>query len=109
MWLMLQQDEPDDYVIATGECHNIKEFLTVAFEHVGISDWEPFVYIDPEFFRPAEVDYLLGDPLKAKQKLGWERKINFEQLVKKMVNGDVDEELRRPDLQAFSHRSIKAR
>lgn len=88
MWLMLQQDEPDDYVIATGETHSIREFLDVAFKYIGIDDWEPYVVVDPKFFRPAEVDYLLGLPSKAKYKLGWERKIDFESLVKRMVDHD---------------------
>lgn len=88
MWLMLQQDKPDDYVVATGETHSIREFLDVAFKHIGIDDWEPYVVVDPKFFRPAEVDYLLGLPSKAKYKLGWERKIDFNSLVKRMVDHD---------------------
>ena len=70
MWLMLQQDEPDDYVIATGETHSVKEFLNEAFNYAGL-DWQEYVEIDPRYFRPAEVDVLTGDPGKAKEKLGW--------------------------------------
>ena len=89
MWLMLQQEEPDDYVLATGETHTVGEFLDVAFAHIGIDDWEPFITIDPQFYRPSEVDYLLGDPSKANEKLGWSCKIGFEQLVKNMVDSDL--------------------
>jgi len=89
MWLMLQQDEPDDYVLATGESYSIKEFLSIAFEEVGIRDWKPYVKQDPKFYRPAEVDVLRGDCQKAKQLLGWESKTSFEDLVKRMVNNDV--------------------
>ncbi|MBT2618562.1 MULTISPECIES: GDP-mannose 4,6-dehydratase [unclassified Bacillus (in: firmicutes)] len=89
MWLMLQQDEPDDYVIATGETHTVKEFIEIAFEHVGLN-WQEYVVQDPQFMRPAEVDILLGDPSKAKQKLKWEPQINFEQLVKMMVDQDLE-------------------
>jgi len=89
MWLMLQQDEPDDYVLATGESYSIKDFLSIAFEEVGIRDWKPYVKQDPKFYRPAEVDVLRGDCQKAKQLLGWESKTSFEDLVKRMVNNDV--------------------
>jgi GDPmannose 4,6-dehydratase len=82
MWLMLQQDEPDDYVVATGETHSIEEFLELAFAEVGISDWHPYVTQDPKFFRPAEVDLLIGDPTKAKTKLGWTPEVDFPHLVK---------------------------
>jgi GDPmannose 4,6-dehydratase len=88
MWRMLQQDTPDDYVVATGQTHSIREFLDVAFKHIGIEDWEPYVVVDPKFFRPAEVDYLLGMPSKAKYELGWEPKISFEGLVRRMVEHD---------------------
>jgi len=88
MWLMLQQDQPDDYVIATGETHSVKEFLEVAFAHVGL-DWEKYVEIDAKYFRPAEVDLLIGDYSKAKKKLGWEPKTKFEALTKLMVDEDV--------------------
>jgi len=89
MWQMLQQPEPDDYVLATGETHSIREFLDLAFKHVGIDDWAPYVKQDPRFMRPAEVDLLLGDPTKAETKLGWEREVNFPQLVEMMVDNDL--------------------
>ena len=89
MWLMLQQDEPDDYVVATGETHSIEEFLELAFAEVGISDWHPYVTQDPKFFRPAEVDLLIGDPTKAKTKLGWTPEVGFPHLVKMMVENDL--------------------
>jgi len=89
MWLMLQQEEPDDYVVATNETHSVKEFLEVAFGHVGL-DWQKYVEIDPRYYRPAEVELLIGDYSKAKSKLGWEPKIRFEDLTKLMVDADVD-------------------
>ena len=89
MWLMLQQDKPDDYVVATGETHSIREFLDVAFDYIGISDWSGLVIQDPKFYRPAEVDYLLGLPTKAKAELKWEPKIVFEDLVRRMVDHDI--------------------
>ena len=95
MWLMLQQDEPDDYVIATGETHSIEEFLTLAFDKVGLGDWKPYVRHDAKFLRPAEVDLLIGDPAKAKAKLGWQPEVNFEQLVSMMVEHDLEYEARR--------------
>ena len=95
MWLMLQQDEPDDYVIATGETHSIEEFLTLAFDKVGLGDWKPYVRHDAKFLRPAEVDLLIGDPAKAKTKLGWQPEVNFEQLVAMMVEHDLEYESRR--------------
>ena len=88
MWLMLQQDQPDDYVIATNETHSVKEFLEVAFAHVGL-DWKKYVEIDAKYFRPAEVDLLIGDYSKAKKKLGWEPKTKFEALTRLMVDEDV--------------------
>jgi GDPmannose 4,6-dehydratase len=95
MWLMLQQDEPDDYVLATGETHTIRELLDIAFKEVGIDDWEPYVNYDKKFERPAEVDLLLGDPTKAKEKLGWEPKVSFEQLIQMMVQSDLKIEERK--------------
>jgi GDPmannose 4,6-dehydratase len=89
MWLMLQQDTPDDFVIATGKSHSIREFLSTAFEVVGILDWEKYIKQDPRFMRPAEVDVLRGDSTKAKYELGWEPKTNFKQLVKNMVEYDL--------------------
>lgn len=89
MWLMLQQDQADDYVICTGETHTIREFLDLAFEHIGVNDWSEFVVQDPEFYRPAEVDYLRGNAFKAKFQLGWEPKHSFEDLVKMMVDCEI--------------------
>jgi len=89
MWMMLQQESPQDYVICTGETHTIREFLDVAFSHIGIEDWSDLVVQDPEFYRPAEVDYLRGDCSKANNVLGWTPKHSFEDLVKKMVEHDV--------------------
>jgi GDPmannose 4,6-dehydratase len=89
-WLMLQQDTPDDYVIATGETRSIKEFLDVAFNCVGITDWEGYVVQDPRFFRPAEVDVLRGDYSKAKNVLGWEPRTPFNVWVERMVKNDIN-------------------
>jgi GDPmannose 4,6-dehydratase len=89
MWLMLQQDEPDDYVLATGETHSIEEFLTLAFSEVGLDDWHNYVRQDPRFFRPAEVDLLIGDPTKAREKLGWVPEVDFKSLVSMMVQNDL--------------------
>ena len=89
MWRMLQQDTPDDYVIATGETHSVQEFVELAFSAVGL-DWEEYVVIDPKFVRPAEVQLLLGDASKAKRVFGWEPKVRFDELVKMMVEGDVE-------------------
>jgi GDPmannose 4,6-dehydratase len=88
MWLMLQQDEPDDYVIATGETHSVRELLDEAFGRLDL-DWKQFVEIDPRYFRPAEVDLLIGDASKARRKLGWEPKITFKELVRTMVDADL--------------------
>ena len=90
MWLMLQEEEPDDYVVATGETYSVREFLDVAFDTVNITDWSDLVVVDPEFYRPAEVDYLLGDPSKAEGKLKWRRKTTFKDLVKMMVEADLE-------------------
>ena len=87
MWLMLQQDQPDDYVVATGETHSVEEFLEVAFDYVNL-DWHDYVVQDERFMRPAEVDLLVGDPTKAGQTLGWEPDVSFEQLVQ-MVDADI--------------------
>jgi GDPmannose 4,6-dehydratase len=87
MWLMLQQDLPDDFVIATGETHTVREFCEEAFAHVGL-DWQKHVEIDQRYFRPAEVDILIGDASKAKKVLGWEPKTRFKDLVKLMVEAD---------------------
>jgi GDPmannose 4,6-dehydratase len=90
MWRMLQQDEADDYVVSTNETHSVREYLDVAFNHVGISDWEPLVYQDPQFFRPAEVELLIGDATKAHEKLGWRREVDFPSLVTMMVDADLE-------------------
>ncbi|MEK6815485.1 MAG: GDP-mannose 4,6-dehydratase [Nitrospirota bacterium] len=88
MWLMLQQDKPDDYVIATGETHSVREFLDEAFGCVGL-DWEKHVKIDPRYFRPTEVDLLIGDPSKAREGLGWKPRVTFKELVRMMVEADL--------------------
>jgi GDPmannose 4,6-dehydratase len=88
IWLMLQQPTPDDFVIATGETHTVRDFVELAFSHVGL-DWREHVVIDPAFVRPAEVDILIGDPSKAKKGLGWEPKVKFKQLVEMMVDADL--------------------
>ena len=90
MWLMLQQDKPSDYVIATGETHSIRDFLTHAFSHIGVDDWSKYIKQDPRFMRPAEVDVLRGDSSLAKEQLGWQPKVNFQQLVSKMVTNDIN-------------------
>ena len=113
MWLMLQQDAPDDYVIATNETRTVREFVEIAFAHVGIViQWQgsgteeigvdsktgkTVVTINPQFFRPAEVEVLLGNPAKAEQKLGWKREISFKELVERMVSHDL--ELAKTELQ----------
>jgi GDPmannose 4,6-dehydratase len=88
MWLMLQQDTPDDFVVGTGETHSVEEFVCIAFAHAGL-DWKKYVVIDPEFYRPAEVDLLLSSPAKAKKHLGWQPEVSFEQLVRMMVDSDI--------------------
>ena len=98
MWRMLQQDEPDDYVVATGETHSVREFVEIAFDRAGL-DWEKYVDIDPHFFRPAEVDLLVGDPSKTRQVLGWKPRTSFPQLVEMMVDAD---------LAAFGQRRLRA-
>lgn len=88
MWLMLQQDEPEDSVIATGISHSIQDLIQVAFDHLGL-DWEEYVKIDPKLLRPAEVDYLVGDAQKAKAKLGWQPMVTFEGLIKMIADYDL--------------------
>ena len=88
MWLMLQQEKPDDYVVATGETHSIKDFLELAFSHVNL-DWNDYVEFDKRYLRPTEVDLLIGDPAKSEKKLGWKRSVDFPGLVKLMVNADL--------------------
>ena len=89
MHLMLRQEKPDDYVIATGEAYTVREFLEKAFQYVGLGDWNQYVEIDPKYFRPAEVEILIGDVSKAKEKLGWEPKIKFDELIKIMIDADL--------------------
>lgn len=96
MWLMLQQDQPDDYVIATGETHTVREFLDVAFGHLNL-DWKQHVKIDPKYYRPTEVDLLIGDAGKAKKKLKWEPKVRFKELATMMVGADLEAERERLD------------
>lgn len=89
MWLMLQQEKPDDYVIATGETHSVRELVETAFGHVGL-DWQKYVVVDPSLYRPAEVDLLVGDPGKARRQLGWKPEVTFKQLVQMMVDADLE-------------------
>ena len=89
MWLMLQQDRADDYVIATGKSHSVRECVEVAFDQAGVEDWQRYVVMDPSFVRPAEVDQLIGDPSKAKRDLGWEPQTSFEELIRLMVDADL--------------------
>jgi len=98
MWLMLQQDEPDDYVISTGETHTVRELLDAAFRHAGIDDWDRYVRRDPRFERPAEVDLLMGDASKAREKLGWKPQVTFEELVRVMYEHDLAEETKKAEL-----------
>ncbi len=98
MWLMLQQDQPDDYVVATGETHSIEELVERAFAEVGIDNWRDYVGQDPKFLRPAEVDLLIGDPTKAKTVLGWEREVDFPALISMMVDHDLRLEARKAGL-----------
>jgi len=89
MWLMMQQDKADDYVIATGETYSVREFLAEAFNYIGLKNYEDYFVIDPEFYRPAEVEYLRGSPTKAEDSLGWQRKVSFKDLVHRMVESDI--------------------
>ncbi len=91
MWLMLQQEQPDDYVVATGETHTVREFLDAAFGHLGL-DWQRYVKIDPRYYRPTEVDLLIGDAAKARQQLGWKPTVDFRRLAIMMVEADVEAE-----------------
>ena len=97
MWGMLQQDEPGDYVVATGQTHSVREFLELAFAAAGFDDWQPYVRQDPRFFRPAEVDLLVGDATKAHTKLGWRPEVDFRGLVERMVRHDLKLETARAD------------
>jgi GDPmannose 4,6-dehydratase len=95
MWLMLQQDEPEDYVIATGETHSVRDLVELAFSAAGIDDWEGYVVQDPRFMRPAEVDNLYGDATKARERLGWTPKVKFDEMVRMMVEADLADEAAR--------------
>ncbi|HEX2032410.1 MAG TPA: GDP-mannose 4,6-dehydratase [Actinomycetota bacterium] len=95
MWMMLQQPDPDDYVVATGETHSVREFIELAFETAGLDDWERYVRTDRRFFRPADVDELVGDPTKARRVLGWNPRVPFEELVRMMVDHDLKVEAER--------------
>ena len=105
MWLMLQAETPDDYVIATGETHSVREFLDCAFGHVDL-DWQSYVELDPRYERPTEVDLLIGDPRKAKRDLGWEPRVRFEELVQIMVDADV--EAARKEAHGLTYEGVKA-
>jgi GDPmannose 4,6-dehydratase len=106
MWLMLQQDWPDDYVVATGEAHSVRDFLDAAAACCGL-DWHRHVEVAPRYFRPAEVDYLLGDASKAAQKLGWRPKVNFHELVRRMVENDRELARQEQSLIAAGHRVLR--
>jgi len=95
MWMMLQQDQPDDYVIATGESHSVRDLVELAFDHVKL-DWKRYVRLDPKFLRPAEVDQLIGDASKARAALGWRPEVDFGGLVRMMVDADVNRLSRAP-------------
>jgi GDPmannose 4,6-dehydratase len=95
MWMMLQQPQPDDYVIATGVSHSVRQLVEVAFEHAGL-DWQRHVRLDPSLIRPAEVEHLIGDSTKARAQLGWEPTVDFTGLVKMMVDADVERLMARP-------------
>jgi GDPmannose 4,6-dehydratase len=91
MWLMLQQEQPQDFVIATGVAHSVRDLLDVAFREIGVDDWTGLVYQDEKFVRPAEVDHLIGDPSKALAVLGWKPKVMFEELITMMVRADISQ------------------
>ena len=108
MWMMLQHDKPDDYVIATGETHSVREFLDEAFGHLDL-DWKKYVEIDPRYFRPTEVDLLLGDASKAKKILGWKPRVLFKDLVKLMVDADMEAEKHRPQTATSTQHELLGR
>ncbi|MGQ0764149.1 MAG: GDP-mannose 4,6-dehydratase [Gemmatimonadota bacterium] len=95
MWRMLQAESPDDFVVATGESHSVREFVEKAFAHVGL-EWQPYVRLDPRYLRPSEVDHLLGDPSKARRALGWKTTVTFDELVRLMVDADIETEKKLP-------------
>ena len=90
MWMMLQQDKPDDYVVATSVAHSIREFLDIAFKQIGITDWDKYILQDERYMRPAEVAVLCGDSTKTRENLGWKPFVTFEEMVSKMVANDID-------------------
>jgi GDPmannose 4,6-dehydratase len=98
MWLMLQQDQPSDYVIATGVMHSIEDLVRQAFAEIGIEDWQSYVRQDQRFFRPAEVDLLIGDATKARTRLGWEPEVQFAELIAMMVANDLQIEAKKAGL-----------
>ena len=108
MWLMLQQGEPDDYVIATGETHSVREFVQKVFQKLGL-DYEEYVAIDQRYFRPTEVDVLLGDSTKARRKLGWEPKVTFDQLIDMMIEADLEQAKRERTLLDAGYKNVKNR
>src|SRR5690606_37314438 len=101
MWLMLQQDSPRDYVISTGETHSVEELVDVAFSHVDLN-WRDYVVQDPKFMRPAEVDLLIGDSTKARTELGWQPEVTFGELIRMMVEADLERLQRAKYLEAYS-------
>jgi GDPmannose 4,6-dehydratase len=107
MWLMLQQDEPDDYVVATGESHSVREFLAEAFGRVGL-DWQEHVEVDPRYFRPSEVDHLRGDSSKMRAKLGWAPRVSFKELVRMMVDSDLELARRERTLADLGYRTAES-
>jgi GDPmannose 4,6-dehydratase len=106
MWLMLQQEEPDDYVVATGETHSVQELLEEAFSYIGL-DWRKHLEIDPHYYRPAEVDLLVGDPAKARSKLGWEARTRFKELIRLMVDADLEAAKRAAHMNVFTEAGEK--
>jgi GDPmannose 4,6-dehydratase len=105
MWLMLQQEEPDDYVVATGETHSVRELLEEAFSYVGL-DWHKHVEIDPRYYRPTEVDLLIGDPTKAQRKLGWEAKTKFKDLVRVMIDADIETAKKEAHMNSYNNSAL---
>ncbi len=95
MWLMLQRDQPEDYVIATGQAHSVRDCCRIAFDEAGLGDFEQYVVIDPAFVRPAEVDHLIGNPAKADRDLGWKPRTSFEELIRLMTRADLESFARR--------------
>jgi GDPmannose 4,6-dehydratase len=108
MWLMLQQEEPDDYVVATGETHSVRELLEEAFSYVGL-DWRKHLEIDARYYRPAEVDFLIGDASKAKRKLGWEAKTKFKDLVRVMVDADMETANKEAHMNSYNSATMDVR